>query len=380
MIVVRLRHLRLATALCFLSGSSLHGADALRPLRVVEAEVGAESQVDEGAQEPSWVIRHCTGLRVVNIASGMVTDVLTHPRRRYGPSLASRLLTTDAKVFGYLSSDDGELTISRVVDGGTIAKVNPDMILAQLKRPKGTSKHTLWNQAMLAGDASHLWCLADRRIARIDLSPEPHVALSHELQGSARDAFNLFVSRDEPGLVTAVTSSPKGGWFYVFDNEARELYKRKLPQAGVSCIVNQPQPLILLEFPQTTTWQLLRKRGTEFQLVSTASYGPKRYEWSLHGWNLMAAAIAPDGKVLVTSQASERPTISVWNPATGRLIREIELTGGVAQFDVASHHTINRLAFSKSGKYLTATNSGNAFLVESDKLAETATQTETERR
>jgi hypothetical protein len=57
-------------AACLLPYASLaSAADPLRPLRVVQVEHAAESQVDESPQlqEPRWVIRHTTGLKVMEI-------------------------------------------------------------------------------------------------------------------------------------------------------------------------------------------------------------------------------------------------------------------------------------------------------------------------
>jgi WD40 repeat protein len=229
------------------------------------------------------------------------------------------------------------------------------------------------NETYLADDASRLWCLSRvgkaYRIVRIDLAPEPRVTASQELKGTIKDAFHLFVTGDDPALVVAATSSPKGGWFRVFDENLALHYECRLPQAGVRFAVNRPEPLIFVTFPQTTTWQLLRQQGKEFNLVSSASYGPPRPDWFIDGHTLTDAAISPDGKLLVTSQASERPTISVWNPATGALIRQFELQGGGGyKLDVASHHTIFRLAFSGSGKYLTAADPTNAYLVDVSEL------------
>lgn len=371
-----------ASLACFLTCASLlHGADPLLPLRVVQVEYAAESQVDENPklQEPRWVIRHCAGLKVISVLSGTVTDVLTHPTNRHRRLITdtSQLLTTDATVFGYPSSDDGgELTIARVADGSTIVHVNPAKIIEQLGHPKGATTTSLWGtQTFLANDASHLWCIlhSARRIVRIDLAPEPHVAASQELKGNTRSAFNLFASRDKPGLVVATDYSPKGDLrlLRVFDHELRLLYSSKLPRCAAYCAVDRPEPLILLGFPQTTTWQLLRQQGKEFQPVSSAYYGPPRPDWNIDGHTMMDAAISPDGKLLVTSQASERPTICVWNPATGALLRQVELQGGGGyKLDVASHHTIYRLAFSKSGKYLTAADPTNAYLLDASQLVQ----------
>jgi hypothetical protein len=294
--------------------------------------------------------------------------VVTHPtsgrRRLVTNSSGRRLLTADASVFGYPSTDDGELTIARVADVTAIAKLDPNTLIGE--------PH--WSPATyLADDGSRLWCLSSpgkgHRIVRIDLTPVPRVTASHELKGTIKDAFHLFVSGDESALVVAATSSPKGGWFRVFDKDLALRYERRLPQAYVQFAANQPEPLILVIFPQTTTWQLLRQQGKEFKPVSSAVFGPPNPEF--YQRSLMDAALSPDGKLLVTSQASERPTISVWNPATGALIRQVELQGGGGyKLDYASHHTIFRLAFSKSGKYLTAADPTNAYLIDASQLVQ----------
>lgn len=354
-------------------GFMVEAAEPIRPVQVAQAEF-AESQVDENPalQAPRWVIRHRTGLRVMDIRSGAVKDVVVYPKRS-GEWTGTRFLTADAAVFAYESSDEGDLTIARVADGAAVVKVDAEKILELLGIPRSRvdSRYNLWGETWLANDASHLW-LRDgaRRIVRIDLTPEPRVAASRELEGSRTAAFNLFVSGDEPGLVVTTDLSPKGGWFRVFDHELRLLHSSKLPQCAPSCAVDGPEPLVLLQFPQTMTWQLLGSRGKDFRLVSSASYGRGRPGSHLAFRSLMAAAISPDGKLLVTSQFSKRPTISVWNPATGRLVREVELIGGMAL-----HHTIHRLAFSLSGKYLTASDSGNAYLVEVADLVKDSTAT-----
>jgi WD40 repeat protein len=156
--------------------------------------------------------------------------------------------------------------------------------------------------------------------------------------------------------VAATTSSFKGGWLRIFDRELRLLDRRKLPQAACYCAVNRPQPLVLLSFAGTGGWQLIRQQGNSFQPISSGVYGARR--------QLLAAAISPDGKLLVTGHVSERPTIFVWNPANGTLVGELRLEGGIAKFDLPSHHTIVRLAFSPSGRYLTAADLGNAYLLE----------------
>jgi hypothetical protein len=375
--------LRLCTSFlaCFwASASALDAADPLRPLRVVEAE-HAESQVDENPnhQEPRWVIRHDSGLRVIGIKSGSLADVVVHPNQDFNIN-RGRLLTQDAGHFAYLSSDTGDLTVARTADGASIAKVEANKIFGRLGNPSGDG---FWiPQTYLADDATQLWCMlpATRRIVRIELAPEPRIAASHELEGSRGASFNLFAGGSKPGFVTTTDYSPKGGWFRVFDGDLRLLYsKHKVPQCAAYCVIERPEPLILLDFPQTMTWQLLRQQGNAFKPVSSASYAAPRRERRALAESLMSAAISPDGKLLVTSQASQRPAISVWNTASGALLLQVELEGGGGyKLESASHHTIFRLAFSLSGKYLTASDAANAYLLEAADLTKGSTATKAE--
>ncbi|MEX2025767.1 MAG: hypothetical protein WEH44_00680, partial [Pirellulaceae bacterium] len=126
-------------------------------------------------------------------------------------------------------------------------------------------------------------------------------------------------------------------------------------------------------FPATSAWQLLVQHGQDFKVVSQATVGPPRPRWHLGEQLLLAAAVSPDGKLLVTSQVSQRPTISVWNPANGKLIRDFEVQGGGGyKLDHASHHTIWRLAFSKSGNYLTARDGANVYLIDTADLVKSS--------
>lgn len=365
----------------FACASLLQGADPLRPLRIVQVEYAAESQVDENLQlqEPSWVIRHRHGLKTVGVKSGATIDVLTRPptHRLWEHSpMTSRLLTGDATVFAYQPLDAGgepllELIVARTSDRKMIVKLDFEKLTGERWAP--------FTHTYLADDASCLWTLAPgtagkgSRILRIDLTAEPRIGAAVELKGARKDAFNLFVSVDEPALVVATTMSPGGGWFRVFDRDLKLREERRSPPSAAYFVAIRPKPLIFVSFPATSAWQLLGQHGEDFKVVSQATVGPPRPRWHLGETLLHAAALSPDGTLLVTSQVSQRPTMSVWNPANGKRIREVEVQdGGGYKLGIASHHTIFRLAFSKSGNYLTAADGANVYLIDTADLVKSS--------
>ncbi|MBC8350700.1 MAG: hypothetical protein H8E66_01855 [Planctomycetes bacterium] len=333
----------------------LSGADAIRPLRVVNVE-SPESRVDEddSQDEPQWVILHRQGLSVLGVESGMRTDV-SEFSRQYSGSHSSRYLTPSGKIFAYALTRK-QLTVARVSDGKTIVQANANELVGHLNWP---------TQSFLSNDGSHLFTLAThnrRKLIRVDLLPTPRVTATQEIKGGRKDAFTMFASADDPSLIV-VSSTGGPGMFRVFDEELNLRYSKKLPQPlGPNAVSNRQDPLILLMPVLGSRWQLIRETSDQYTLLSSAKqWRPTGLDTSIH-----SAAISPDGKYVVTGPVHLTPTISLWNAADGSLLREVQLLGGTGR--LPSDHTIKRLAFSKSGRYLTAGNVRNAFLLDFQQL------------
>lgn len=355
---------RLAAAACWI-GLAVPGspAEPVTPLKVVHLET-YESQVEEGGEQAArWLIRHSAGFRQIDIATGKSIDVNF---KRIASNPGGRVLTNDGKFFGYfsdggeLTSDIEELTIGRTADGEVIVKLRADETLRADEMLKKTGLGG-WPSCYLADDASHLWCLnREDEVFRIDLAPEPRVGAKVKLKGRIRDTFHIFATGSRPVVVAAACSNG-GGLFQTFDGNLQPLASRRFSEPAIVVAgTSQPSCLLAISLPQSSRWQVIGLEGKEFKLVSSASLPSK--------WLLFAAALSPDAKYLVTSQASERRTIAVWKLATGALLREVELKGGVAELSGRNDRTILHLAFSKSGKYLTASDRLNAYLLKVPKL------------
>ena len=83
---------------------------------------------------------------------------------------------------------------------------------------------------------------------------------------------------------------------------------------------------------------------------------------------IMAGAISPDGKWVVTSPLNVQPTLGVWSVSNGALKREVHLEGSLNE--LAIERAIVRVAFSQSGEYLTASNAHYAYLLRFSELIE----------
>ena len=355
-------------------------ADVVRPLRIAHVSM-ADSQVDEGStsQEASWVILHWLGLKVVKTESGAETDVLTVPRDdRLAHSRADRWLTPDGKFFGVTSPGERVATVRRVADGATLVELDSVELL----------NVSQWSgDFSLASDATYL--LANVRkpsrssLVRIDFFPSPRVTASQDLGPLAH---RMFATPDAGGIVVVVPSddsgrAPAGRWLQVFDHQLQLQHKEKVNgPMGIVSAIDLPNPLIAIRslagdngvrFRGESHWMLGELvRGSEDSARSSRPDLRPRFaakEWILTG------AFSPDGKWLVTSRDEALPALDIRSAATGELHRKLHLEGG--RHELPGHQVISRIAFSKSGRYLCASDYSNAYLLDFSELIEPASST-----
>jgi len=350
----------------------LLAADAVRPLHVVHVS-GAESQVDEGStqDEVSWVMVHTLGLTVVNVESGAVVDVLKVPREEHWSRVSGTgCLTPDGKFFCHNSHDGRILTVGRVANGSTLAQMDS---LKLFKRSSWESEYTL------AGDGTYCFALARQgkgfSIVRLDFFPALRITA---LQDLGPLGHNMFATPHATGLVVVVPSddtdkAPKARWLQVFDHQLDLRYKEKVSgHTEVLSAIDLPNPLVALQHPGRE--ELHRGQSDSHWMVgelvranagSNGRLESSRTKLARHQW-IIAAAFSSDGKWLVTSRVDVRPTLEIWSTGSGTLHREVHVEGGRHEFP--SHQVISRLAFSKSDRYLCASDASNAYLLDFAKL------------
>lgn len=358
------------TFLCF----PLWAADVVRPLHVVHVSL-AESQVDEGStqNEASWCMVHLHGLKVMNVKSGDAIDVLKaleeeRWRREYG----NRCLTFDGKFFSHSTPKTRSvLTVCRVGDGSKLAQLDA---MELFKQPTWPSDYTL------AGEGTHCFVLMRQqrrnRIVRVDFFPTPRITSSQELGPLGH---HMFVMPHPSSLVVAVPAedtdkSSKGRWLHVFDHQLQLKYKEKVASPmNVLAAVDLPNPLIVLKSmgredsyrsQPPSHWmmgQLIRGSANSNKLFETS----RRTNLARQQW-IVQAAFSSDGKWLVTTRVDVRPALQIWSTGTGKLHREVHVDGG--QHKLPGHQVIRRLAFSKSDRFLCASDAANAYLLDFPEL------------
>jgi hypothetical protein len=116
-------------------------------------------------------------------------------------------------------------------------------------------------------------------------------------------------------------------------------------------------------------WQLVSRSGKAYTILRKGVHAA-RGESSLVG-----GAISRDGSWFVTSLCNGflsrsliRPSIGIWSTNTGRLVGEVYVAG--EEYPRNYHHGIRRLAFSVSGRYLTASDTHYAYLFKFSSLLE----------
>lgn len=337
-------------ALCLQVSPCLLAQDTVRPMYSIPGRLG-ESQVDEDAGH--WVIRNSLGLKTVDIETGETRAILEGRLAGFGSTENSRLLTADAKIFGYLSSDYELLTLGRVETGETLQQMS---VRDLLHRPR-------WGgYQYLADDGSYLITddyAADKRvrIVRIDLTPSPRVTATYKC--GRRQAIS--VSTSLGGLVLVTPTGGRDRQFRVFNDKLELLHRQKLAQLwGVSSVVDSEHPLVLLTWRDPHRWQLVG-RGEREYVARSPVHTPREY--------FCTGLISPGGRWVVISlflRQQQRPLLTIWSAVSGKLAREVIVDGGPHR--LSTDAAIKRLAFSKSGRYLCASDAGNSYLFEFNEL------------
>lgn len=363
--------------ICVGADSPGQEADIVRPVRIARVN-GAHGQVQEGPipSEMKWVLLHQLGLKVVNVETGAETDVLKVPLEDRWLSGTHRLLTPDAKFFGVIAPGEQIATIRRVADGSTLVELDS----LELFNKRNRTDHF-----MLAGDATYLLGIVRKSrarsdLVRVDFVPTPQVTVSHDLGPLAH---HIYATPDPSGIVCVVPSddtgrAPSARSLQVFDHQLQLLHKEKA--IGPNIIV----AAINLQTPAIAIRSLAGEHGIRFrgqphwmwgELVRGANGATKSHKSALvprltaNEW-IMTAAFSPDGKWLVTSRDEALPTLDIRSTATGQLHRKVHIEGG--RHDLPGHQIILRMAFSQSGRYLSASDYSNAYLLDFQELVKSA--------
>ncbi|MDP6719230.1 MAG: hypothetical protein QGF59_11300, partial [Pirellulaceae bacterium] len=126
-------------------------------------------------------------------------------------------------------------------------------------------------------------------------------------------------------------------------------------------VVNPRDPVLLLIFSgrhMFDSWRLVRRSEQGYVFAGEAVSRPL----VALGQTFQAGAISPDRKWFVTAQTAAKPMLAIWSTSTGKTVREVVIEGGTHGKPLNT--LIRRLAFSKSGRYLSACDGDNAYLME----------------